>query len=357
MNINSKNYETYFLDYIEGRLDPLQSAELLIFVEQHPQLKDEFESLDELGALCNTNEQCNLKSFLKKNPNSLTPEINPVEEKLIDYLEGEPISENTFLLINRLPSVKKSFEQLKHTRLEPDDSIIYTEKKKLKKNTLYLVLKPAFQIAAIFIIVCITAAALVLLYNQTNTDSSQLSGNIAKVIPHTKTKITPNNIATPSNNKTVRKTFASIPHPTHSADSKINSSNDVAVRPSNEKLLQVESIAFHTLEIRSSEKTEFIAETRYEYTQLNYELSIQNQTKLAANDPYLSLSEVALKTLTGKSSSDYQQKGSFLWNIADASISGINKITGSSIQFDREATESGTTKHFALGNLIEYSKK
>ena len=150
MKINSNNYEIYFLDYIEGRLNPVESAELLIFVEQSPQLKVEFESLNELCTLTKTNEHCELHSLLKKNPNSLIPEIHPVDEKLIDYLEGEPISENTFLFLNKLASIKKSFEQLKLTRLEPDNSIVFSDKGKLKKKTLIVSLQPALSIAAIF---------------------------------------------------------------------------------------------------------------------------------------------------------------------------------------------------------------
>ena len=46
MTINKHNYEAYFLDYHEGNLTPQEVADLLLFVEQHPELKDEFESFE-----------------------------------------------------------------------------------------------------------------------------------------------------------------------------------------------------------------------------------------------------------------------------------------------------------------------
>jgi len=39
--INLDNYGAFYIDYIEGRLDPLGTAELLLFFEQNPQLKEE----------------------------------------------------------------------------------------------------------------------------------------------------------------------------------------------------------------------------------------------------------------------------------------------------------------------------
>ena len=46
MNINKNNYEAFFLDYHEGNLSPQQVADLLLFIEQHPELEEEFESFE-----------------------------------------------------------------------------------------------------------------------------------------------------------------------------------------------------------------------------------------------------------------------------------------------------------------------
>ena len=46
MKLTQKNYETYLVDYLDGKLTPLEVAELLLFLEQHPHIKAEFESFD-----------------------------------------------------------------------------------------------------------------------------------------------------------------------------------------------------------------------------------------------------------------------------------------------------------------------
>lgn len=85
--INKNNYEAWFLDYSEGNLNSDQVAELLLFIELHPELKSEFEQFD----IISLNETIRLsneeKNALKK------PEIiinhNQAEEWLIRYVEND----------------------------------------------------------------------------------------------------------------------------------------------------------------------------------------------------------------------------------------------------------------------------
>jgi len=48
MQINRNNYEAYFLDYRENNLSPEQVAELMIFLEQNPDLKASFEAYENI---------------------------------------------------------------------------------------------------------------------------------------------------------------------------------------------------------------------------------------------------------------------------------------------------------------------
>jgi hypothetical protein len=48
MNINRNNYESWFLDYHEGCLSPEQVALLILFLEENADLKEEFESFEQL---------------------------------------------------------------------------------------------------------------------------------------------------------------------------------------------------------------------------------------------------------------------------------------------------------------------
>ena len=42
--LSRSNYEIYFLDYYEGNLTESQRRELMSFLEQNPDLKEEFDS-------------------------------------------------------------------------------------------------------------------------------------------------------------------------------------------------------------------------------------------------------------------------------------------------------------------------
>ena len=62
--INKNNYEAFFLDYYEGNLTTEQVAELLLFIEQHPEHKEEFESFENISLVPEKNS-FSVKSSLK----------------------------------------------------------------------------------------------------------------------------------------------------------------------------------------------------------------------------------------------------------------------------------------------------
>ncbi len=54
MSINQHNYEAFFLDYSEGNLSPEEVAELMLFLEQHPELKAELEAFEPIELVAPT---------------------------------------------------------------------------------------------------------------------------------------------------------------------------------------------------------------------------------------------------------------------------------------------------------------
>src|ERR1700758_1755417 len=79
MSITIHNYEAYFLDYTEGTLSVEDERDLLLFLEEHPELKQELEDFTTitLEASGNTFEN---KTLLK------TPDFN--DDAIIAYVEG-----------------------------------------------------------------------------------------------------------------------------------------------------------------------------------------------------------------------------------------------------------------------------
>ncbi|MBL0330922.1 MAG: hypothetical protein IPP64_16305 [Bacteroidetes bacterium] len=133
MNINKNNYEAFFLDYHEGNLSPQQVADLLLFVEQHPELREEFESfenvtLDDLSTI-SFDQKSSLKKeitlenreeyFIRSIENTLTP----AEKNLLDAF------------IKQHPQFLKELELFQKTRVPADTTIVFENKEALQKST------------------------------------------------------------------------------------------------------------------------------------------------------------------------------------------------------------------------------
>ena len=66
MKITRSNYESWFLDYLEGNLDPLLNAEFQSFLKQNPDLAAELEDGDWLTLPKDEGIHFEEKDLLKK---------------------------------------------------------------------------------------------------------------------------------------------------------------------------------------------------------------------------------------------------------------------------------------------------
>ncbi len=135
MKITRHNCEAYMLDHHEGRLSPAESAELLAFLEEHADLKELFESFENI-ALETEEVSFNDKDSLKRSQISdLTSQFS-FEELCIADVEGDI----TYLQKRQLnswigsnPRLKKELELYRKTKLVPDH-VKFEHKLLLKKQ-------------------------------------------------------------------------------------------------------------------------------------------------------------------------------------------------------------------------------
>ena len=139
MKITRDNYEIFFIDYWDGNLSPEQSIELLDFLELNYDLKEEFDSFENLNVFADNNIKFDNKESLKK------PEI--IETNLInssnytDYfiakLEGDlSIVEEAELniFISKNTNLLPEFNLFQSTKVVSDNSIKFSNKDSLKKK-------------------------------------------------------------------------------------------------------------------------------------------------------------------------------------------------------------------------------
>ncbi|MCU0442839.1 MAG: hypothetical protein MUE96_10610 [Bacteroidia bacterium] len=137
MSISIHNYETYLIDYLDGSLDPITVSEVLLFLEQHPAIKQEFLELQGPLFAAEPDPQPDL-DFLKK---PLYQQAQKdIQLLLIAELENQ-ITEQEQTMLQRYEAL---YPQLQHDRhlyattvSEPDIFILFPDKQKLKKAVLF----------------------------------------------------------------------------------------------------------------------------------------------------------------------------------------------------------------------------
>lgn len=135
IKINTENYESFYLDYLEGNLGENDTIELFAFLSDHP----EFQVEDELLVL--ENEDISLgqdfKNLLKSDLASQEISLNTIDFFLIAQKEGQLNDQqlgalDAFLIEN--PQFKKDQKMYALSTLNADTSIVYADKKNLKQR-------------------------------------------------------------------------------------------------------------------------------------------------------------------------------------------------------------------------------
>lgn len=142
MEINLNNYQAYFLDHLEGRLNPAQEELLLVFLEEHPELKQELDDYKEVFIPADSTSMP-AKESLKKQvvPFGAVNEGN-INLMLVQEMEGQLDQDEISDLKNFLnanPAYEYDRRIFGLTRLKPDLEIIYPAKQNLKKRSFILI--------------------------------------------------------------------------------------------------------------------------------------------------------------------------------------------------------------------------
>lgn len=137
--INRQNYEVFIVDYLDGNLGPVESAELLLFLELNPDIKKEMEGLS--GAIPDQEPmpEYPFKEALK--PAYDTDAVHITGENntyyFIAYHEGdlsETGMQNVNEYLSKNPEFLSAFEAFRMSRLSSDSRIKYPEPGETQKD-------------------------------------------------------------------------------------------------------------------------------------------------------------------------------------------------------------------------------
>ena len=152
IKVDLHNYEAFALDYAEGRLVGDDLSAFIEFLENHPDIKDEIDSLNSDIIGFESHVEFDHKNYLKKEA-LLSEDINEDNYKtyFVAYYEND-LSDKTrekVLEFVKLHSEKsKEFETFAKLRFISDNDIHFPFKRQLKKTTPVLILYRGLRIAA-----------------------------------------------------------------------------------------------------------------------------------------------------------------------------------------------------------------
>lgn len=157
MNITRQNYEHWFIDFIEGDLNPADEAMLRKFVRLNPDLANELEDISDFK-LVPGHDKYPEKELLKQDPSKAINRISKFDRLSIAYLEND-IDKNEQAALERFkqkPAKEKEFQLIQKTKLLADTGIVYPRKNKLKKVFVLPAhaysYKLLYRVAAVFIL-------------------------------------------------------------------------------------------------------------------------------------------------------------------------------------------------------------
>jgi hypothetical protein len=349
MNINLNNYEAYFLDYHEGSLSPASVKELMDFISQHPELKEEFESFEPITLNDREEIKFNAKDTLKKQQSGVTS--GNFDEYAIGFVEGTlsfELQKELKTFISQNPSYQKELELYSKTKLVPDTSIVFDDKLSLKRRTrkfaVYYYWSAAASVALLvvsyFMLNRNTALTgnIVANHNQIK-DTTTVASHLKKVADSTvvKPRIVPNN---PSNTlvKNSRIAINSIhnKYTPKKITSPLNQNND-----STEDIIIGNSapMVLNSLPLKNLKAIPNNSE--------NSSLAIFKSLSNTFTGPVYSLSNTAAQNFANADEPNTKKRGKFLYLLAKYTCKGLHKITGQHIEMEKRY-DSDTT------NIIAY---
>jgi hypothetical protein len=347
MDINRNNYESFFMDYLDGRMSPDQVVKLMSFLKENPDLKTELKEFEEIkiepGEISFSSKTSLKKRFVVSDTN--------FNDLCVASLEGDLTEEEERLFNNYLknnPSGAKEFKLYKKTRLIPEN-IIFEDKSILKKKSVIRI--PALRVWG-YISAAASITIFVTLYffawQPANTEKSQFA---EKQSDTTSIEIRA------QENEFIRDDEIDNLNLKKKPETKLPVKK-IIKSPVTEHLIYNKPLESDTSVKHDTKKIHLEKVTRKEINPLPEKpilatLVIIRDFEVIETSRYnLTLSQKVIRTFKKevlKEKESMINPDMFtLWDIADAGIIGINKIIGWEMEFDKEYNDDGELTAFAF---------
>jgi len=342
MEISRQNYEQYFVDYLDGKLNENQVGILMSFLEFNPDLKEEFADIEKMY-LAPDEIKFSGKAKLLKSESDLVEEniqkdfdmycISSIEHDIAD--EDEEILQG---IIGDDPDKELTYMLYKSTRLLPDESIIYPGKTRLKKRFIPLpiriILPAAAAVAALLIIIQVFTGKGPEVYNVTQTYPSPETSKKNQDISSPPAMLSQTSENAPSLSREEKSTGKSLVN----TGTKLEKGSFMADRSISEVEENTSRISIQISRIESkyisglgeiNSRNEETSPNHLALKQTNRQPGNGKSTEISADNPKLSL-----------------------WILADASVRGLNSVAEDEYHLDRKKDKNGKTRRITFDTPV-----
>jgi hypothetical protein len=343
MKIDRSNYEICLIDWLDGNLNDLQIEQLELFLSNNPDLKTESEELASFN-LKPAGKSFKGKSHLKKTISDLTE--SQFEYLCVAFLENDlSLNQEAELkeIIDQNPEKKKTFESIQKTKLTPKD-ISYKHKNKLSRRTIS---ENIIRLSIIGLSAAAAVALIIMTYQQVpqnlqnpGKDALLSVSSPGKDEMHSVSTIS--TVSTPHTNvrKLAQKQNIPINLPAVTPDKNIDSTQrniingDLIIN----KVQVFSDIDFNGTHLHNS----LVALNNISPYYPAEEEKRSNVGRFVAKN----FREIFLKEKTPK---DSPLKG---YEIAEAGVSGLNKLLGWEMALDKNSDENGELRSVYFSSKI-----
>lgn len=132
--INFSNYEAWQLDYAEGNLSAEDTAELLLFMEQHPELQIDVDNLMNFTLPSDEIISADFKNQLHKDEVAFKERFENLCIAFYDKTITAAKKNELDFILNQNPHWIKEFHAFTHTYIQQESELEFTAKSALKKQ-------------------------------------------------------------------------------------------------------------------------------------------------------------------------------------------------------------------------------
>lgn len=344
INIKRNNYEEYFMDYLDENLSQSDKQTFMLFLEQNPDLKEELEMVRQ-GALVPDEVVFKGKQELKRK-NILTSGHH-FDELCITSIEGDltKTEQSKFdAYLHQNIEKQEEFFVFTKTKLKADETIVFQEKERLKKKESKRFKRRTISIlsAAASIVILV---GLYFLIPKKNNYTNHNNVSQQTIVKHNTEKTKTNKPATTKQIDQELEDIESL-EPIEKellSEVKVEEYLIVDIDNNQDNRINIEEKNSPVPEkLKSAEiRFDYKKEVRIVYLADVSLPDIEMENKSVQEDSYHTLRTFLASAFNKRLLNKEEKHRIELFDLAQAGVKGINKLTGSNMKLERKFDQNG----------------